>query len=262
MVQRRGLRYAPTANMTPFLTSPALAGVPGVVHAFTARSGGVSPEPFASLNMGLTFGGGDDVANIRANRARVAHALGLERLAGARQVHSTTVVEASDLVAGQTEADAVVVRTPGVGAMVLVADCVPVLMAASDGSVAAAVHAGWRGAVSHICAAAVGALGTSDVQVAVGPSIGPCCFEVGPEVVEAATAVAGASVVSTGPRGRPHVDLWAVVRADLQAAGVLPERINVLAVCTVCDGRFFSHRGSGGNTGRQAGVVGLVAPAR
>lgn len=241
--------------MPAFLTSPLLSAVPGVFHGFTLREGGVSPAPYNSLNLGQTFGAGDDPANVAQNVEKVRQVLGASRVVKVRQVHGDRVVDVAD-AGPAVEADGMVSSVPGAALCVLVADCVPVVLSRRDGTAVAAVHAGWRGAVARIASQAVRRLGTADVVAALGPSIGPCCFEVGAEVVTAAVAVGGADVVSTGPRGRPHVDLWAVVKADLVSAGMRPEHVDVLGVCTVCDTRCFSHRREHGNTGRMGGLVG------
>lgn len=233
--------------------------LPGVVHGFTTRAGGVSAGAFASLNLGRTFGGGDDPARIRDNLARVQSALGVTELVTVLQVHGDRIVDDTDVTAA-TEADAVVVRTPGVAALVTVADCAPVLIARRDGLGVAAVHAGWRGAVARIASSAVRALGTAEVVAAVGPCIRACCFEVGPEVVDAARALAGESAVVQRGNGQPHVDLQRIVVEDLVQAGVPRGSVDVVARCSRCEAdAFFSHRREAGFTGRQAGVIGLAA---
>jgi YfiH family protein len=239
----------------PLLTSPNLTRL-GVPHGFTTRVGGVSQGPFASLNLGRTFGGGDDPARIAQNLALVAGALSVDRITHVYQVHGSTVLRAQDVLP-TSEADGILLTTPGEAALVTVADCAPVLLARRDGTAVAAVHAGWRGAVARIASLAVKALG-GDVVAAIGPCIGPCCFEVGPEVVEAAHAVAGERVIHPGRAGKPHVDLAGIVLADLLSAGLARQDVDLVTACTVCDARFFSHRRDKGLTGRQAGVVGLT----
>ncbi|MEW5852132.1 MAG: peptidoglycan editing factor PgeF [Myxococcota bacterium] len=240
----------------PVLTSSLLSAVPGVVHAFTGREGGVSPAPYHSLNLGQAPAG-DDVTNVQENVRRLTAQLGAQSLAAVHQVHGSRVVDESEAHPG-CQADGVISATPGRFVMVKVADCAPVLLARSDGTKVAAVHAGWRGAVARIASQAVRLLGTPDVVAAVGPCIGPCCFEVGQEVVDAATAVAGPSVVVRREGRKPHVDLAGIVVADLMDAGVACQRVDVLRGCTVCHGELFSHRRDQGLTGRQAGVIGRV----
>ncbi len=169
------------------------------------------------------------------------------------QVHGATLREARE--PGLLPAcDAVVGRRPGLLLTVRVADCLPVLLAAPGG--AALVHAGWRGMVAGVVEAGVRALAPAEeVFAALGPAIGPCCFEVGPEVAERFPAAA----VAPGPRGRPHVDLFAAARLRLLAAGVAAERISDPAPCTRCHRHLLhSHRGSGGAPGRN---VAYAVPA-
>jgi YfiH family protein len=168
-----------------------------------------------------------------------------------RQVHSASVVEAAPGLCG--EADALVTRQPGLALAVATADCVPVLLGA-DGAVAA-VHAGWRGIVAGVVAAAVERLAVDPRRLTawIGPAIGTCCYEVGPEV---ATLVAGASreIVATGPAGRPHLDLVAAVAAQLDATGV--DEVRTVRACTRCHGdRLWSYRRDGPSTGRNWAFV-------
>jgi hypothetical protein len=249
-----------SASLT-LLSSPLLAAVPGVVHGFSTRHGGVSLPPYDSLNLGGASVEGDEPDNVARNRLRLARALGLQALVGLKQVHGREVRRARE-VGPDTCGDAVLVEEPGVGALVRVADCAPVLLARRDGTAACAVHAGWRGAVARVASAAVEALGTVDLVAAVGPCIGPCCFQVGPEVVEAAVVVAGPAVVVDHPAGGKAVDLAGLVVADLVAAGVPCGRVDVLRACTACHAHLFSHRRDRGRTGRQAGVVALVGHPR
>jgi len=244
------------AAMVVLLQSERLKAL-GIPHGFSTREGGVSLGPYASLNVARAGSGGDDPAAIAHNLERLSTALGGLTLSHVTQVHGTVVVNTADATP-HTNADGLVVTTPGTAALITVADCAPVLLARKDGTAVAAVHAGWRGAVGRITSKAVAALGTTQVVVVVGPCIGPCCFEVGPEVAEAAVAVAGPAAVRDGPRGKPHVDLWAVVTSDALSAGVAVEDVEAIRRCTQCDTAFFSHRRDAGVTGRQAGVVGLT----
>jgi polyphenol oxidase len=207
--------------------------LPSATALFTTRRGGVSEGPYASLNLGLLTE--DDADRVAANRERVRVQAGAERLAQGRQVHGTRVV-----VDGQDgeEADGQVTSRAGVAAIVLVADCLPVALAGPGA--AGVVHAGWRGLAGGVLEAGVAAAGA--VAAAIGPGIGPCCYEVGDDV----RAVFGTS-------GRT-LDLKAVARARLRDAGVT--EIHDSGLCTACDAkRFFSHRRDRGLTGRQAGLA-------
>lgn len=207
----------------------------GATALFTLRDGGVSTGPYASLNLGPYTD--DDPAAVAENRRRAAARAGAE-LVGVRQVHGTRVTEGSDPA---SEADGVVVRTPGLAATVLVADCLPVVVA-GDGAVAA-LHAGWRGLADGILEAGIEALGGTAPRAVIGPGAGVCCYEVGGEVA--------AHFGREHRRGR-HLDLKAAAVARLRAAGV--EAVDDVGVCTMCDARCFSHRRDGGVTGRQGGL--------
>jgi YfiH family protein len=207
--------------------------LPGGTALFTTRRGGVSEGPYASLNLGLWTD--DDAGRVRENRERVRVEVGAERLAQGRQVHGTrVVVDAQDI----EEADGQVISDPGVAAMVLVADCLPVALAGPER--VGVVHAGWRGLAGGVLEEGVAACGP--VAAAIGPGIGPCCYEVGDDV----RAVFGTS--------EPTLDLKAIARSRLEAAGV--GEVHDCGLCTSCEAeRFFSHRRDRGVTGRQAGLA-------
>jgi YfiH family protein len=154
------------------------------------------------------------------------------------------------------EGDALVGRSEGTAVGVRVADCVPVLLADRRTGAVAAVHAGWRGVVAGVVPAALDALGAraDDVIAAIGPSIGPCCFEVGDEVAAQLAEACGDEVVLRRERARPHADLWRCVEGQLSRAGV--GLVDTLGLCTVCEsGRFFSFRRDGARSGRMLGVI-------
>ena len=242
----------------PLWRSPILHAVPGVWHCFTSRNGGVGTREYATFNLSATVG--DDPASVRANRARLARAAGVDaaHIRLQTQVHGAAVVE----LGGGTDpepvvGDAFVSTVPGVPALIGVADCCPVLLAVEDGRVVAAVHAGWRGAVGGVVPAAVAALHErhgappSALVAAIGPTIGPCCLEVGDDV---AAQFPLEDVVDT--RSKPHVDLPGTVARQLVAAGVRPDRIDRADVCTRCNGDLcFSHRGGRGKTGRMVAMI-------
>ena len=172
-----------------------------------------------------------------------------------RQVHGTTVVEAA--LGNEPRADGLVATARGLLVGIVTADCVPVLLVDRRRRVAAAVHAGWRGAAAGVLEAALGRLGDpADVEAALGPAVGRCCYEVGPEVLAAFRARTGDATVPAwheGP-GRPHVDLRAAAELLLRAAGV--RRVDVLGPCTACDRRYASYRRDGAGAGRQLSFVG------
>lgn len=232
---------------------PPVAGV-----AFTARSGGVSEAPYDTLN--LSTATGDDPGRVAANRRRVSVALGISPdWATARQVHGCAVSLAGAMPSTEPpDADALLVAEPDRPVALLFADCVPVALTAPG--VAGAVHAGWRGLCAGVVDAAVTRgrpLAGGPLTAWIGPCIGPCCFEAGPEVAAAfAAGHPGAGDFERTVRGRRHFDLPGAVAAVLAGAGVAVGA--TAGVCTACDPRFFSHRRdarAGGTTGRQGLVV-------
>ncbi|HEX2571625.1 MAG TPA: peptidoglycan editing factor PgeF [Polyangia bacterium] len=240
------------------LRSPLL---PGTRHGFSTRLGGVSTGRYAALN--LSTGWGDDASAVAENRRRLAAAGGfdLERLYLARQVHGAACILVDDRTPAElreVEADALVATTPGAAVGVLTADCVPILFSDGEGRVAAA-HAGWRGTVAGVAAAALARLVASGarrerIRAALGPSIGPCCFEVGEEVAVEFEPLAPASILR-GP-GKPHVDLRRANRDLLVAAGLAPEQIHAAAPCTHCEReRFYSYRRDGRGIGQMLSFV-------
>jgi YfiH family protein len=206
---------------------------------FSTRRGGVSEGPYVSLNIGLLTG--DERPRVVENRRRLAAEVGAdpERLSWPRQVHGAAVVRANGRGA---EADAIWTDEPGVGLAVVTADCLPVALVRTEGTPAIAlVHAGWRGLAVGVVENAVDAL-DGPVAAVVGPGIGACCYEVGPEVAE------------RFGEGGPTLDLRAVAERALRRAGV--DEVAHVDLCTSCDAeRFFSHRRDRGLTGRQGALA-------
>lgn len=205
----------------------------------------------------------------RPPRRRLLDALGFGgvEVAWARQVHSARVLEATSAESGGCgEGDALVTDRSGLALSVVTADCVPVLLAGTrPGDPVAAVHAGWRGIAQGVVAATLEWLQGRDLDPGrlmawIGPAIGPCCYEVGPEVVERVTAavdVPAASLVHPNPRpGRPnpHLDLTAAVASQLRTAGV--EQVETLDLCTRCrEDLLWSFRRDGPDGGRNVAFV-------
>ena len=219
--------------------------------AFSTRRGGVSSGPYESLNLGLLTD--DAPEHVEQNRSRLCEAVGADpaRLAMNRQVHAATVNRAEPGERGR-EGDGLWTNTPGLPMLKLTADCLPVALARQNGNVGLALlHAGRLGLLEGILEAGVAALGGGQIAAAVGPGIGPCCYEVGETIADAYRARFGGDTL----RGR-NLDLWTAADIVLRNAGVeLVERVDV---CTACNSEFFSHRRDGGVTGRQ-GVIGYVA---
>jgi YfiH family protein len=222
--------------------------LPGGHVLFTTRRGGVSEGPYATLNLAPSTQ--DDPARVAANRRRLVEWAGVGALLEGRQVHGTRVrVDAdgagcAERAVGE-EADGQATTRQGVAPVVFVADCLPIALVA-PGAVAM-LHAGWRGLAGGIVAAGVAAVRRlapgAPVAAAVGPGAGGCCYEVGDEVRAA-----------FGTTGRT-VDLKAIARGQLAAAGV--DEVHDTGLCTLCGdpALFFSHRRDGGVTGRQAGLA-------
>ena len=241
------------------LRSALLAAFP---HGFTTREGGVSLPPFDSLNLGRSLG--DEPGRVEENWRLLAAATGLG-FARVRQVHGARVVHLAEPSSPTEEADAVLSTRPGLAACVSVADCVPVLLADPVTGSVAAVHAGWRGTIARAVEAAVRALAglagspPGRLAAAIGPSIGPCCYEVSTDLANRFAREIG-PVVRTGAGG-PHLDLWEANRALLLEAGLAKERVDVLRRCTSCDKvSFFSHRRDGGLTGRHLAFIAPHVP--
>jgi YfiH family protein len=193
-------------------------------------------------------GGGEGDVEAALERAGIA-------LVTLRQVHSARVIEAT--AAGpRGDGDALMTRQRGLALRVVTADCVPVLLASPDAI--AAVHAGWRGLAAGILSTVVAALGPDarPLRAVIGPSIGRCCYEVGPEVAEQVAHRAGSAAVilERGEGRRPHLDLALAARLELAAAGV--EEIATIDACTRCAvERLWSYRRDGKRSGRNVALI-------
>jgi hypothetical protein len=231
--------------------------LPGARAVFTSRRGGASAGPYASLNLG--FATDDDPGAMAHNRAALADAIGSPAPSWVYQVHGNAVRRLTAEAPPDGErprVDGQATNLPGVAVVTLTADCLPVAVA--GGGAAAMLHAGWRGLEAGILAEGVRAvleLGTardpSELEAAIGPGAGPCCYEVGEEVH---AVFAG----HDGIRHGDNLDLKQIARLQLSAAGV--GAVHDLGLCTLCapPELLFSHRRDGGVTGRQAGVAWLT----
>lgn len=241
----------------------------GLSHAVFTRHGGVSPAPWASLNMGGTVG--DDLERVAENRRRAFRTLGRnpDSLYDAWLVHSTDVVVArSPRLPGEVhkKADVLLTDRPQVTLLMRFADCVPILFYDPLHRAAGIAHAGWQGTIKRVAAAAVEAMhaeyGTrpEDILAAIGPSIGPDHYPVGDDVAAQVRGAFGqeASFLLPEFNGALCFDLWAANRLVLAHAGV--KYIDEAGLCTVCHNHdWFSHRGENGETGR-FGVLLWVEP--
>lgn len=225
----------------------------GAKAAFATRVGGVSAAPFDSLNLGVLTADEDEA--VVTNRQRLAAALGFgpERVPIGLQVHGGEIAfhsgpqDPSPFArpgSAIPEVDGHVVTEPGLAPLIFTADCLPVALCGPAG--VAMLHCGWRGLAAGIIAAGADAVAATDA--AIGPGIGPCCYEVGPEVLVAFSSL------GEGVAVQRQLDLTEVARRLLRAAGV--ERIQAAGLCTSCEAElFFSHRRDAGRTGRQGSLA-------
>ncbi|HEY2477532.1 MAG TPA: polyphenol oxidase family protein [Solirubrobacterales bacterium] len=235
---------------------PAAGGTGRV--GFGSRVGGVSEAPYDTLNIGVLTGDAD--AAVIENRARLAAAVGIEarKVPIGLQVHKADIAvhegpqEPSPFAEPGTrleEVDGHVVRRPGLAPVVLTADCLPVALAGPGG--VAMLHCGWRGLAAGLVAR--GATAVEATSAAIGPGIGPCCYEVGPEVLNAFDDL-GEGVAD----GR-MLDLPEVARRLLARAGI--DQVESAGLCTFCEAQlFFSHRRDKGRTGRMGNLAWIEAP--
>lgn len=242
----------------PVLRWPIFAGHP-VDAVVTTRDGGVSTGPYASLNLGLHVD--DDPDAVIENRGRAAKAIGLELddLVFCNQAHGREVARIDDRDRGRGTrsvdgavpgADALVTRTPGVGLVVMMADCVPIVLFDPVTASLACIHAGWRGTVARVVEATVQTMVADgvrpqDLLAGIGPAIPFERYQVGAEVERAAREQLGPdaeAVVAPDADGRWRFDLWEANRRLLLGAGVAVSNISLAAIPTGGDGPFYSDR--------------------
>ena len=242
----------------------------GAKHAFTTRFGGVSEGELASLNLGTNRG--DAPENVRENYRRVCALFGVgeDEAAVTNQVHKNgvRVVTVADrhscLSPVPYEADGIVTASTGLPLFCFTADCVPVLLWDGQGRAAGAVHCGWRSAAADILGNAVRAmlaLGAEipELRAAIGPAIGPCCFETDDDVPDAVTAWLGGDTEGLFRRradGKTLVDLKGANARRLTQLGVPEAQIDISEECTFCcHEKYWSHRYTKGRRGSQASVI-------
>jgi len=265
------------AGSLPILLFQNLLDQKIIRHFVSTRHGGFSQVPYDSLN--LSFHVGDDPDRVLKNRRRLAEAVGikLDQFTIARQVHSGNVRVVSDKQRGSgstdressiPDSDAMVTDTPGICLIVLVADCVPMLFLDPNRRTIAVAHAGWRGTLKSIASNTVKTMeevfGSSpgDIIVGIGPSIGPCCYEVGLEVISQVRGSFQGSnecIVNESKKGDGYLDLRKANLAQLLHAGVNESNIEIAMRCTCHESDlFFSYRHQRGITGRFAAGIMLL----
>jgi len=271
------MRYTETAKPWPlevydsqglsFLRSPLLCDLPGLEHAFMKRTGGVSPAPYDTMN----FGGEDNASNIAENIKRLSKVFSLPggTVFTIEQVHGSSVVVIGDDYdvgldgrGGRPQGDAIVTSKKNLAIGILTADCVPVLFYDKKTETIAAAHAGWRGFAAGVLGETISVMRrgfgakTANIIVAIGPHIGPCCYEVSEDLL--------ARFQEKDMGGRPYfrkeakglyLDLGRAVYDELIASGLGDGHISLPGPCTACDRKgFYSYRRDGA-TGRQLSFI-------
>ena len=265
-ISKHDLEFAQFKNLSCF---------PELFHGVTTRAGGVSPEPFCSLNLGNHTG--DNEAHVQANYEHLCWALDfdLQTVVSSHQVHGTEIAIINKAPARSMPFpaahaldgyDGFITAVPNIPLLVRVADCVPVILYEPDIKALAVIHAGWKGTAGGIAAKAAGLMAQhyqcdiKNIRAGIGPSIGPCCYEVRQDVAERFRQTMPYSRFLLSEEGLDvfSLDLQEANRLQLIAAGLAPEHIELSWLCTACNSNlFFSHRGEKGKTGRFALVAGL-----
>jgi polyphenol oxidase len=237
----------------------------GLIHAVSARQGGISPAPFDTLNFSQSVG--DEPANVQANLNRWYNALGLDPAvvvqASQAQADQIALVDARHRGTRIDNVDALITKTPGVALMLRFADCVPILLFDPVQRAIGLVHAGWRGTVLKIVTrAAQGMFDTfgtrpRDLIACIAPSIGPCCYRVGDDVVaRVRDSFENTNDLLISQLDGFHLDLWQANAMQLRALGVKQMEITNLCTAHHTD-EFFSHRAAQGKTGRFGAIIAL-----
>lgn len=250
-------------------------GLP-VRHGFSTRIGGVSRSPYSSLNLGLHTG--DDPMAVKTNRQMFSNAVDIDffSVVTAEQTHSDNIALVTNLDAGRgctsyddsiKNTDALITNTPNLPLMLFFADCVPVMVLDPIKKAIAVIHAGWKGTVAKIAQKTIlkmqEVFGTvsSDCLVGIGPSIGPCCYEVDRTVVSNLkhNFTDWNKLVEQVNSEHWKLNLWMANKLQLEEVGVNSSNIIISGLCTACNTNlFFSHRAEHGRTGRLGAVISLL----
>jgi YfiH family protein len=251
---------------TPYYTFETFNNYAEIISAVFTRLGGVSRPPFHELNVGHSVG--DEPSAVNTNHRLINETLGLsdEQVVTGHQVHGNGVARVTSHDGGQVipATDALITHTPGVSLMLRFADCLPIFLYDPERRIIGLAHAGWRGTAARVAqrlaAAMVASVGSDpgNMIAALGPAIGPCCYEIGAEVAESLRVSLGESQGAVRLSGGDsfYFDLWEANRQQLEWAGV--REIEISHMCTACHtDEFFSHRAETGRTGRFAAVMGI-----
>lgn len=255
-----------------YITVPAWEGQ-GVNIGFSGRYHGQSQGPYASLNMGLHVG--DNYEDVMANRRNFMHAFNLEldNMVCCEQVHSSRVVKINEKDAGKGALslntalpglDGMVTGTPGLMLVSFYADCIPVFFYDPSQRVVAVAHSGWKGTMDGIAVNTINVMKGSyackpgDIQVFIGPGIGPCCFQIQEDLYQKVCKLLPDFDVMNLKNGQIYWDLRLTIRKMLTNSGIKPDNVIECNLCSSCrTDLFFSYRKENGITGRMAAAIGL-----
>lgn len=261
----------------PYFTFPAFSEIPGIVHGFSTRLGGVSKEHFSSMN--LSFSRGDDPENVRENFLRISNSIGFspENMVFSMQTHTTNVLRVGRTDRGRgffcpvgyDDVDGLVTNEPDVILTTFYADCVPLFLVDPVKRAVGLSHSGWRGTVGKMGLATVKMMEEefgsepSDILAAIGPSICQECYEVSEDVIlefqKNFKKELWPKLFYQKENGRYQLNLWEANREVFVESGIRPEHITVTDVCTACNpGILYSHRASKGMRGSLAGFLGFM----
>lgn len=260
-----------------YLTYPALEELPGLVHGFSTRLGGVSRGIYASMN--LSFTRGDREEAVRENYRLLGEAIGFlpENIVTSDQTHTTNVRVITEEDRGNgitrprpyTDVDGMVTDVPGLVLATFYADCVPLYFVDPVHRAIGLAHSGWRGTAGRIGAVTVKKMQEiygscpEELLAAIGPSICQDCYEVSEDVIEAFRKSFGEehwpALFYEKPNGKYQLDLWEANRRILLEAGLVPEHISMPNLCTNCNPEFlYSHRASQGRRGNLGAFLGIL----
>ncbi len=273
---REGMAYR-ERNHIPYLVFPELEKIPGIVHGFSTRLGGVSKGDLSSMN--LSFSREKNAENVLENFKRMGDAIGfsIDQLVLSDQTHTTNVREATRKDRGKgiiiqrdyENIDGLVTKEPGVVLATFYADCVPLFFVDPVKKAVGLSHSGWRGTVNKMGLVTVQTMerlyqcDPEDILVGIGPSICQECYEVSEDVIEQFRENFDEKVQNQlydkKENGKYQLDLWKANELVLLEAGIVPEHISVTDLCTCCNAEFlYSHRASKGRRGNLGAFLGMT----